>query len=94
MTKDNEIGRIVAIDTAQVTVELDKDIKALTRSTYEGAFEVGRVNSYIIIPIGSKRIVAMITRVFLTDDSELRADKTMVSLPSSRSDEGDYDRDY
>ena len=84
MANDNEIGRVVAVDTAQVTIELNKDIKALTRSTYEGTFEVGCINSYIIIPIGGKHIVAMITRVVLTEDSELKADKTMVSLPSSR----------
>lgn len=84
MANDNEIGRVVAVDTAQVTIELNKDIKALTRSTYEGTFEVGCINSYIIIPISGKRIVAMITRVVLTEDSELKADKTMVSLPSSR----------
>jgi len=84
MANDNEIGRVVAVDTAQVTIELNKDIKALTRSTYEGTFEVGCINSYIIVPIGGKRIVAMITRVVLTEDSELKADKTMVSLLSSR----------
>jgi uncharacterized protein DUF87 len=84
MTTENEIGRIVAVDTAQVTVELNSDLKALTRSTYEGAVEVGRINSYIIIPVGSRRIVGMVTRVMMTEDSELKADKTMVSLPSTR----------
>lgn len=84
MTSEHEIGRVVAVDTAQITVELSKDLKALTRSTYEGAQEVGRINSYIIIPVGSRLIVAMITRVLLTEESELKADKTMVTLPSSR----------
>ena len=84
MGSDHEIGRIVAVDTAQVTIELNRDLKALTRSTYEGTLEVGRINSYIIIPVGARRIVAMITRVVLTEESELKADKTMVSLPSSR----------
>jgi len=84
MASDHEIGRIVAVDTAQVTVELNRDLKALTRSTYEGTLEVGRINSYIIIPVGARRIVAMVTRVVLTEDSELKADKTMVVLPSSR----------
>jgi nicotinamide riboside kinase len=84
MTTENEIGRIVAVDTAQVTVELNSDLKALTRSTYEGAVEVGRINSYIIIPVGSRRIVGMVTRVMMTEDSELKADTTMVSLPSTR----------
>ncbi len=84
MSSEHEIGRVVAVDTAQVTVELNRDLKALTRSTYEGAIEVGRINSYIIIPVGSRRIVAMITRVNLTEESEMQADKMMVSLPSTR----------
>ena len=75
MANDHEIGRVVAVDTAQVTVELNRDLKALTRSTYEGTLEVGRINSYIIIPVGARRIVAMITRVLLTEESELKADK-------------------
>ncbi len=84
MSNDHEIGRVVAVDTAQVTVELNRDLKALTLSTYEGTLEVGRINSYIIIPVGARRIVAMITRVLLTEESELKADKTMIALPSSR----------
>lgn len=84
MLSDSEIGRVVAIDTSQVTVELNRDLKALTRSTYEGTLEIGRINSYIIIPASSLRIVAMVTRVVLTEESELKADKTMVLLPSSR----------
>src|SRR3990170_9077770 len=84
MANEHEIGRVVAVDTAQVTVELKRDLKALTRSTYEGTIEVGRINSYIIIPVGSRRIVGMVTRVVMTEESELQADKTMVSLPSTR----------
>ncbi|MEN6623595.1 MAG: DUF87 domain-containing protein [Smithella sp.] len=84
MSNDYEIGRIVAVDTAQVTVELNRDIKALTRATYEGTIEIGRINSYIIIPVAARRIVAMVTRVVLTEESELKADKNMVILPSSR----------
>lgn len=84
MASEHEIGRVVAVDTAQVTVELNRDLKALTRSTYEGTIEVGRINSYIIIPVGARRIVAMVTRVVMTEEGELQADKTMVSLPSTR----------
>lgn len=84
MTTEHEIGRVVAVDTAQVTVELNGDLKALTRSTYEGTIEVGRINSYIIIPVGLRRIVAMVTKIVLTEESELKASKTMVSLPSTR----------
>jgi ABC-type dipeptide/oligopeptide/nickel transport system ATPase component len=84
VTTEHEIGRVVAVDTAQVTVELNRDLKALTRSTYEGTIEVGRINSYIIIPVGSHRIVGMVTRVVMSEENELQADKMMVSLPSTR----------
>jgi len=84
MLSEREIGRVVAIDTSQVTVELSRDLKALTKSTYEGTLEIGQINSYIIIPVGSIKVVAMVTRVVLTEESELKANRTMVSLPSSR----------
>ena len=84
MANAHEIGRVVAVDTAQVTIELNRDLKALTRSAYEGTIEVGSINSYVIIPVGSRRIVAMVPRVVLTEESDLKADKTMVALPSSR----------
>mgnify|MGYP001466528575 CR=1 FL=1 len=59
-TSDYEIGRVVAVDTAQITIELSRDLKALTRVTYVGSVEVGRINSYVIIPVGNRRIVAMV----------------------------------
>lgn len=84
MPDDFEIGRVVAVDTAQVTIELNKDLKALTRTTYEGALEVGRINSYVILPVGARRLVAMVTRVVLAEEAEIRADRTMVALPAAR----------
>jgi energy-coupling factor transporter ATP-binding protein EcfA2 len=84
MASDFEIGRIIAVDTAQVTIELNADLKALTKTTYEGAHEIGRINSYIIIPVGARRLVGMVTRVFLTEEAQISGDRTMVTLPSAR----------
>ncbi|MFZ5633680.1 MAG: ATP-binding protein [Bacillota bacterium] len=84
MANDFEIGRVVAVDTAQVTIELNKDLRAFTRSTYEGVQEVGRINSYVIIPVGAHRLVAILTRVMIAEEAEIRADRTMVTLPSAR----------
>lgn len=84
MTNDFEVGRVVSVDTAQVTIELNQDLKALTRLTYEGATAVAKINSYLILPIGAQRLVCMVTRVTLAEESEIRADRTMVSLPKAR----------
>ena len=84
MATDTEIGHIVAVDTAQVSIELNRDLKGMSRNTYEGAHDVGRINSYVIIPVSAKRLVAMVTRVVLVEEAEMKADRTMVALPSAR----------
>ncbi|HPW56711.1 MAG TPA: DUF87 domain-containing protein [Thermoanaerobaculaceae bacterium] len=84
MANDSEIGRVVAVDTAQVSIELNRDLKGMSRSTYEGPQEVGRINSYVVIPVVARRLVAMVTRVVLVEEAEMKADRTMVALPAAR----------
>ena len=84
MAPDSEIGRIVAVDTAQVSIELNRDLKGMSRNTYEGTQEVGRINSYVMVPVGARRLVAMITRVVLVEEAEMKADRTMIALPAAR----------
>ena len=84
MATDSEIGRVVAVDTAQVSIELNRDLKGMSRNTYEGAQEVGRINSYVIIQAGARRLVAMVTRVVLVEEAEMKADRTMIALPAAR----------
>ena len=84
MASDFEIGRVIGVDTAQVTIELNADLRGLTRTTYEGAQDIGRINSYVILPVGARRLVAMVTRVVLAHEAEVSADRTLVTLPSAR----------
>lgn len=84
MVPDSEIGRIVAVDTAQVSIQLNRDVKGMSWNTYEGTQEVGRINSYVIVPVGARRLVAMVTRVVLVEEAEMKADRTMVALPAAR----------
>ncbi len=84
MPNDFEIGRVVAVDTAQVTIQLNADLKGLTRTTYEGPQEIGRINSYVILPVGGHRLVAMVNRVVLTEEAEISPSRTMVTLPSAK----------
>ena len=84
MTADSEIGRVVSVDTAQVSIELNRDLKGMSRNTYEGAQEVGRINSYVVIQVGARRLVGMVTRVVLVEEAEMKADRTMIALPAAR----------
>lgn len=84
MTRDSEIGRVVAVDTTQITVELIDDLAGMTRATAEGAQEVGRINSYVTVPAGARLLVGIVTRVNLTEAAELSAGRTVVSLPRVR----------
>ncbi|MDE0398992.1 MAG: DUF87 domain-containing protein [Candidatus Poribacteria bacterium] len=84
MATDLEIGRVIAVDTAQVSIELNRDLKSMSRSTYEGPHEVGRINSFIVIPTAASRLIGVVTRVVLVEDAELMAGRTMVALPAAR----------
>src|SRR5450830_415265 len=84
MNNDHEIGRVVAVDTAEVTVELTEGLKMLSRSTYEGPIEVGQINSYIVVPVGLCQIVAIVTRIVLALENDGKTEKGTVVLPSSK----------
>ena len=84
MRTDSEIGRVVGVDTAEISIELNRDLKGMSRNTYEGPQEVGRINSYVVVPVGARRLIAMVTRVVLVEDAEMKADRTMVALPAAR----------
>src|SRR5690606_40037853 len=80
---ERNIGRIISVDSFRVFIKLDDDLKSLYKSGYEDIYEVARINSYIIIPIGSERIVAMVTRVRAIDETELGSDKDAIFLTNS-----------
>lgn len=66
-----EIGRVVNVDSFKVIIELDDNIKGTQKSGYYDIYEVAKVNSYVILPIGSDKIVALITRVKSFEDNEI-----------------------
>lgn len=66
-----EIGRVISVDSFKIMIELDENIKGTHKSGYYDIYEVAKVNSYVIVPIGSNKIVALITRVKTFEDSEI-----------------------
>ncbi len=77
------IGKVISVDSFRVFIKLDDDLKSLYKSGYDDIFEVARINSYIIIPTGSDKIVAMITSVKNIDETELNKDKEAIFLTKS-----------
>lgn len=85
MNNDRTIGRVVLVDSYKVIVEIDKDIKSLTKTAFTGTYDFARINSYVIIPVGTSRIVGMISRVQLTEEVEGPTSKTTtIVLPEAK----------
>lgn len=83
MTNERKIGKIISVDSFRVSIKLDDDLKGLYKSGYEDIYEVARINSYIIIPVGAERIVALVTRVRSMDETELGSDRDAIFLTNS-----------
>lgn len=80
---DKTIGRVIAVNSFRVSIKLDDELKSLYKSGYEGIYEVARINSYIIIPIGADKIVGMVTEVRANDETELGKNKEAIFLTKS-----------
>lgn len=83
MANERNIGRIVTVDSLSVYVRLDDDLKSLYKSGYEEIYPVARINSYVIIPVGAERIVAMVNRVMTREETELKKSSGTIFLTES-----------
>ena len=67
---NREIGKVVAVDSFRLIIELSEEIKGTHKSGYYDIYEVAKVNSYIIVPVGSDKIIALITRVKTFEEND------------------------
>lgn len=81
--KERIIGKVMSVDSFRIYIKLDDDLKSLYKSGYEDIYEVARINSYIIIPIGAEKIVAMVTSVKAIDETELGKQRETIFLTKS-----------
>jgi len=85
MNSDRKIGKIVSINTYSAVVELDKDALSFVKNSFEGTHKIGIINSYVIIPIGADKIVGMVNKVEMIEESELNYKSTSsLVLPKSK----------
>ena len=85
MDSDRKIGKIVSISTYNATIELDKDAQSFVKNSYSGIHKIGIINSYVVIPLGPDKIVGIVTKVYMFEDSELNyKNSTAIMLPRSK----------
>jgi len=80
---ERKIGKIISVDSFRVVVQLDSSIKSLYKSGFNDIYEIARINSYIIIPVGADRLVAIITRVKIQDETEIEKTSGSITLPKA-----------
>ncbi|MBI5020559.1 MAG: ATP-binding protein [Ignavibacteriales bacterium] len=80
---ERKIGKVISVDSFRVVVQLDEDLKSLYKSGFNDIYEIARINSYLIIPVGADRIVAIVTRVKIQDETEIEKTSGFITLPKA-----------
>ncbi|WP_316835027.1 ATP-binding protein [Pedobacter nutrimenti] len=80
---ERNIGKVILVDSFRVSIRLDDELKSLYKSGFEDIYEVARINSYVIIPIGADKIVGMVTSVRAIDETDLGKSKEAIFLTKS-----------
>lgn len=83
MTQNKIIGRVLSVDNFRVYIRIEDELHGAYKSGFNDIYEVARINSYLIIPVGSDRVVALITRVTMKEELEFDKTRSSISLPSS-----------
>ena len=78
------IGRITSVQSTTLRVALDLGAKGFTKVGPEGLHTVGVVNSYVTVPAGAHKIVAIVTGVYISRRVE-RGDESVVRSEDDQS---------
>lgn len=70
MPSDRTIGRTVKVKTYQVLVELLQETSSYVKSSLGGLYSIAVINSFVIIPVGSERVVAIVTSLDMAEEAE------------------------
>jgi hypothetical protein len=77
------IGRVLSVDNFRIFIKIDEDLRGAYTSGVNDIYEIARINSYLIIPVGSDRVVALISRVTMKEEIEFDKNSTNITLPTS-----------
>lgn len=83
MSQNKIIGRVLSVDNFRVYIKIEENLRGTYKSGFHDIYEIARINSYLIIPVGADRVVALITRVTMKEEIEFDKNTTNISLPTS-----------
>lgn len=81
------IGRVTSVDSGDVRISLELGSTGFTKVGPDGLSTVGVVNSYVTIPTGPHRVVAIVTGIFISRRAEVGAQEAFLK----RTDQGEYE---
>jgi hypothetical protein len=83
MSRNRNIGKVLSVDNFRVYIKIDDDLHGAYKSGVHDIYEIARINSYLILPVGADRVVALVTRVSMREEFELDKNTTSITLPKS-----------
>lgn len=83
MSTNRQIGRVLSVDNFRVFIKIDEDLRGSYKSGMHDIYEVARINSYLIIPVGAEKVVALITRVSMKEEIDLDKNSSTIKLPTA-----------
>src|SRR5699024_11126914 len=84
MSSNNRIiGRVLSVDNFRVFIKIEEELRGAYKSGVLDIYEIALINSYLIIPVGADRVVALITRVTMKEELEFGEKPTTIALPTS-----------
>jgi len=83
MNNTRVVGRVLSVDNFRVYIKIEDNLQGAYISGIEDIYEVASVNSYLIIPVGADRVVAVITRISMKEEIEFDKNTSTISLPSA-----------
>lgn len=83
MNHNKTIGHVLSVDNFRVYIKIDDGLSGAYKSGIKDIYEIARINSYLIIPVGVDRIVALITHVTMKEEIEFDKKISSITLPTS-----------
>lgn len=84
MTTDRTIGRTVKVKTYEALVELSPETSSYVKSSFGGLYAIGVINSFVIIPVASERVVAIVTGLDMAEEPQASTQRQVLVIAKPR----------